>query len=131
MEKKRLVQEVNSRRIDNVIFIDSVPKSEVFEYILSSDMGASVLKKTDTFKTIYSNKTFDYMACKKPVLLAIDGVSRKLIEEADCGIYAEPENAQAIADAILFAKKIKNFTNKKEKMVINMLKSTSIEGSWQ
>lgn len=105
MEKKRLVQEVNSRRIDNVIFIDSVPKSEVFEYILSSDMGASVLKKTDTFKTIYSNKTFDYMACKKPVLLAIDGISRKLIEEADCGIYAEPENAQAIADAILFAKK--------------------------
>jgi glycosyltransferase involved in cell wall biosynthesis len=113
MEKKRLVQEVDSRRIDNVIFIDSVPKSKVFEYILSSDMGASVLKKADTFKTIYSNKTFDYMACKKPVLLAIDGVSRELIELADCGIYAEPENSQAIADAILFTKNNRELFNQK------------------
>jgi glycosyltransferase involved in cell wall biosynthesis len=52
----------------------------------------SVLKKVDTFKTIYSNKTFDYMATKRPVLLAIDGVSRELVETADCGFYIEPED---------------------------------------
>ena len=61
-------------------------------------MGASVLKKVDTFKTIYSNKTFDYMSCKKPVFLLIDGVSRELVEKADCGIYAEPENSLDIAE---------------------------------
>ena len=38
------------------------------------------------------------MACKKPVLLAIDGVSRILIEEADCGFYVEPENSFLIAE---------------------------------
>ena len=35
-----------------------------------ADIGTSILKKVDTFKTIYSNKTFDYMASKKPILMA-------------------------------------------------------------
>ena len=55
-------------------------------------MGTSVLKNVETFKTVYSNKTFDYMACKKPILMAIDGVSRDLVEQADAGIYVQPEN---------------------------------------
>ncbi|MAM27403.1 MAG: glycosyltransferase WbuB [Flavobacteriaceae bacterium] len=100
MQKKKLQQEVVKRKLTNVIFRDPVPKAEVFKYILASDMGASVLKKVDTFKTIYSNKTFDYMSCKKPVLLAIDGVSKDLIEEATCGVYVEPENAVHISNTI-------------------------------
>ncbi|GAK99714.1 glycosyl transferase [Nonlabens ulvanivorans] len=100
MRKESLIEEKNKRGLDNVIFRDPVAKAEVFKYILASDMGASVLKKVDTFKTIYSNKTFDYMSCKKPTLLAIDGVSRALVEEANCGIYVEPENPEAIAAGI-------------------------------
>lgn len=92
MEKNRLIE--LSKRISNtnVRFIDSVPKKEVFKYILASDMGASVLKNVETFKTVYSNKTFDYFSCKKPVLMAIDGVSRELVENAKAGVYVEPEN---------------------------------------
>lgn len=102
MQKEQLIKTVNDRKLEEqVIFRDPVSKAEVFKYILASDMGASVLKKVDTFKTIYSNKTFDYMSCKKPVLLAIDGVSRELVEQADCGIYVEPENPIAIANGIL------------------------------
>lgn len=97
MRKEMLVEEVKKRQLGNVIFREPVAKAVVFKYILASDMGASVLKKVDTFKTIYSNKTFDYMSCKKPVLLAIDGVSRELVESANCGIYVEPENPEAIA----------------------------------
>ena len=101
MQKKMLQEETEKRSLSNVIFRDSVPKYEVFKYILASDMGASILKRVDTFKTIYSNKTFDYMSCEKPILLAIDGVSRELVETADCGIYVEPENPKAIADGII------------------------------
>jgi glycosyltransferase involved in cell wall biosynthesis len=100
MKKQELMEEKEKRQLNNVIFRDSVPKAEVFKYILTSDMGASVLKKVDAFKTIYSNKTFDYMSCNIPTLLAIDGVSRELVETANCGIYVEPENPEAIAAAI-------------------------------
>jgi glycosyltransferase involved in cell wall biosynthesis len=101
MEKKMLKEEVFSRKIENVWFFDAVPKSEVFKYILASNMGVSVLKKVDTFKTVYSNKTFDYMSCKKPLFMLIDGVSRELVEEAGCGIYVEPENKYDFKEKIL------------------------------
>ena len=40
------------------------------------------------------------MSCEKPILLAIDGVSRKLIEESESGIYVEPENTKSIINGI-------------------------------
>ncbi len=92
MEKKHLIQLSQERGVKNVRFLDPVPKAEVFKYILASEMGASVLKRVDTFKTVYSNKTFDYMSCKKPILMAIDGVSRELVEVSGAGSYIEPEN---------------------------------------
>ncbi|MFO7851430.1 MAG: glycosyltransferase family 4 protein [Bacteroidota bacterium] len=105
MQRNLLISESKRRKIKNIEFIDPVPRSDVFKYILASDIGASVLVKNDTFKTIYSNKTFDYMSCKKPVLLAIDGVSRKMIEEADAGIYVEPENPKDFSNKIRFCMK--------------------------
>jgi glycosyltransferase involved in cell wall biosynthesis len=102
MQKKILKEEVAKRGLTNIRFIDPVPKKEVFKYILASDLGASVLKKVDTFKTVYSNKTFDYMACKKPILMAIDGVSRKLVEDAKAGVYVEPENTADYIEKINF-----------------------------
>ncbi|WP_400262001.1 glycosyltransferase family 4 protein [Sphingobacterium sp. SG20118] len=92
MEKNRLMERAKEMNVKNVRFLDPVPKSEVFKFIIASEMGASVLKKVDTFKTIYSNKTFDYFSCKTPILMAIDGVSRELLEEAKAGSYVEPEN---------------------------------------
>mgnify|MGYP001556496645 CR=1 FL=1 len=94
MEKEKLKKMAVDMNVNNVRFIDAVPKKEVFKFILASEMGASVLKRVDTFKTVYSNKTFDYMSCKKPVLMAIDGVSRELVEAAACGVYIEPENIE-------------------------------------
>lgn len=102
MQKPMLMEEAKNRNLNNVLFLDPVPKREVFKYIIASDLCTSVLKKVDTFKTIYSNKTFDYMACKKPILLLIDGVSRELVEQAQCGIYAEPENPEDIVAKIRY-----------------------------
>lgn len=108
MQKPMIQEEVKKRALTNVKFVDPVPKKEVFKYILASDYGASILKKVDTFKTIYSNKTFDYMACKRPILMVIDGVSRQLVEDAACGVYVEPENPKD------FAEKINTYINTSE-----------------
>lgn len=101
MQKKMLIEMAEKLNLNNIQFIDPVPKQEIFKYILACDLGASVLKKVDTFKTVYSNKTFDYMSCKKPILMAIDGVSRKLVEDAACGVYVEPEDPTDFANKIM------------------------------
>jgi glycosyltransferase involved in cell wall biosynthesis len=101
MEKPYLKEEVIKAGLEDMVrFVDSVPKREVFKYILASDFGASILKKVDTFKTVYSNKTFDYMSCKKPIFMLIDGVSRDLVETANCGEYVEPEAPEVFASSI-------------------------------
>lgn len=100
MEKTALMRAVARRKLQNVTFLDPVPKAQVFEYILMADAGLSVLKKADVFKTVYSNKTFDYFSCKTPVIMAIDGISRELIEQANGGLFVEPENAEDLARKI-------------------------------
>ena len=102
MQKKGLMAAARQRNLQNVGFVDAVPKREVFKYILASEMGMSVLKKVDTFKTVYSNKTFDYFSCQKPVLMAIDGLSRELVETADAGVFVEPENPADFANKVRF-----------------------------
>jgi glycosyltransferase involved in cell wall biosynthesis len=106
MEKERLMEYAKDKKLKNIIFRDPVPKYKVFEYIISSDMGASVLKNVNTFRTIYSNKTFDYMSCKIPVFLCIDGVSRDLISKANCGVFAIPENVEDIAEKARFCSRL-------------------------
>jgi len=100
MQKEKLIKLANEMEVKNVKFIDPVPKIEVFKYILASDMGTSVLKNVETFKTVYSNKTFDYMSCKKPILMAIDGVSRALVEDAKAGSFVIPEDPESFNQII-------------------------------
>ena len=102
MLKKQLIDDRNHRNLTNVKFLDPVSKREIFKIIAMSDMGASILTKNDTFKTVYSNKTFDYMSCSIPVLMLIDGVSRDLVVNADCGSYIEPENAREFSKVIRY-----------------------------
>lgn len=111
MEKKRLIELSREISNTNIRFLDSVPKKDVFKYIIASDMGASVLKNVETFKTVYSNKTFDYFSCKRPILMAIDGVSRELVEDANAGVFVEPENSED------YNNKIRKYLNNPELVV--------------
>jgi len=103
MQKDMLRSKAEEYALENLQFIDSVPKNEVVDYIHATDICMAILKKTDTFKTVYPNKVFDYMSCRKPVLVTIDGITRELIEKANCGLYSEPENIDE------FEKSIKQF----------------------
>ncbi len=100
MEKPMLKAKAAEWGLNNVIFVDSVPKSEIGGYIAASDVCTAVLKKVETFKTVYPNKLFDYMTLSRPVILGIDGVARRLLEDAGAGLFAEPEDPEAFAEAV-------------------------------
>jgi glycosyltransferase involved in cell wall biosynthesis len=52
------------------------------------------------FRTVYPNKVFDYMSAGRPILLAIDGVARELVEQAGAGVFVPPEDPVAFARAL-------------------------------
>jgi glycosyltransferase involved in cell wall biosynthesis len=58
------------------------------------------LKPIEEYKRTYPNKVFDYMAAGRPVILAIDGEIRSVVEAAGCGIFVQPGNPAALADVM-------------------------------
>ncbi len=101
-ERQHLIDVCKTRGLTNIQFVGAQPKTRMPEVINACDVACAVLQNNPTFRTVYPNKVFDYMACGKPVLLAIDGVARDMVcSEAKGGIFVEPENPEAIAQGIL------------------------------
>jgi glycosyltransferase involved in cell wall biosynthesis len=84
----------------NVTFTGAVPKSEMPSVLAAADCCVAILQNIPMFRTTYPNKVFDYMAAGKPIVLAIDGVIREVVEAAQCGTYVQPGSAEALANAI-------------------------------
>jgi glycosyltransferase involved in cell wall biosynthesis len=87
--------------LENVTFTGPVSKSEIPHYLAAANVCIASLKNISMFKTTYPNKVFDYMAAGRPTILAIDGVIREVIENANGGVFVEPGNAPALSNAIL------------------------------
>jgi len=68
--------------------------------LAAADACLAILKPIELYKTVYPNKVFDYMAAGRPVILAIDGVIREVIESAGAGIFVPPGDPRALAEAI-------------------------------
>jgi glycosyltransferase involved in cell wall biosynthesis len=100
-EKERIVQLAAARGITNVQFFGQQPRETIPAYVSAADLCLVMLKKTELFKTVIPTKLLEYMACERPVIVAVDGQARQIVEEAGAGVFVEPENSQALAKAIL------------------------------
>jgi glycosyltransferase involved in cell wall biosynthesis len=101
-EKPALISEAEKLALTNITFLDPVPKNRIAEFLSTADACIAILKPIEMYRTTYPNKVFDYMAARKPVILAIDGVIREVVENAGCGIFCSPGDPKAIADGILY-----------------------------
>jgi glycosyltransferase involved in cell wall biosynthesis len=99
-EKQALQAQAQAMDLPNVVFIPPVPKTEMNQALAAADACIAILKPLDWYKTTYPNKVFDYMAAGRPVILAIDGVIRQVVEGAQAGLYVPPGNASALAQAV-------------------------------
>jgi glycosyltransferase involved in cell wall biosynthesis len=99
-EKPGLQARAGELGLSNVSFLASVPKRDMPAVLAGADACIAILKPLEAYQTTYPNKVFDYMAAGRPVLLAIDGVIREVVEAAGCGIFARPGDAVALAAGI-------------------------------
>ncbi|WP_322792522.1 glycosyltransferase family 4 protein [Bellilinea sp.] len=99
-EKFRLIRQAEEMGLTNVIFMPPVAKKEMSEILSAADACLAILKPLEWYKTTYPNKVFDYMAAAKPVVLAIDGVIREVVETHNAGIAVPPGDPQALAQVI-------------------------------
>jgi glycosyltransferase involved in cell wall biosynthesis len=100
-DKPSLQAQAKREGLNNILFLPPIPKLEMPSALAAADICIAILKPVEAYKTTYPNKVFDYMASGKPVVLAIDGVIREVIESAQAGIPVPPGDPNALAEAIL------------------------------
>lgn len=101
-ERSRVEETARQKGLDNIVFAGAQPKEAMPAFVNACDVGAAVLQNNPTFHTVYPNKVFDYMACGRPTLLAIDGVARELVcGQAKAGVFVTPEDGPGIAKSIV------------------------------
>ncbi len=92
-EKANIVELARKLHLENVTFLDPVPKEQMPDYLALTDVSLAPLKKDDTFKTVIPSKIFEAAAMRKPTLLGVDGQARSIVEKFESGLYFEPENS--------------------------------------
>ncbi|KAB7729177.1 glycosyltransferase [Rudanella paleaurantiibacter] len=99
-EKPNLQAEATRRGLVNVRFLSALPKLEVIRWIDAADAGLVLMRSLPIFNTMLSAKLPDYLACRKPVLVGIDGLSRQLAEHHGFGQYVDPAKPEVWIEAI-------------------------------
>ena len=94
--KQALKDEAARRGLDNVTFIDSVPKEQVARYWSLLDVSVIHLRKTELFTTVIPSKLFECMGMGLPVLHGVAGESADIVRDERVGIVFEPENTAAL-----------------------------------
>jgi glycosyltransferase involved in cell wall biosynthesis len=99
-EKIALQERARAEQLNNLIFLPPVEKASVPAVMNEADCGIAVLKAIPMFTTTYPNKVFDYMASELPIVLAIDGVIRQVVDAAEAGVYVTPGDGAEMGQAI-------------------------------
>lgn len=99
-EKQRIMELARARGLDNVKFLGEQPRERIPALVSAADICLVMLKKSDVFKTVIPTKLLEYMACERPVIVAVDGQARTMVESARSGVFVPPENPRALAQTI-------------------------------
>jgi glycosyltransferase involved in cell wall biosynthesis len=99
-EKDRITALAQTCGLTNLQFVAQQPREQIPSYIGASDACLVLLKNTELFKTVIPTKMLEFMSCARPVILGVDGQARSILEEARGGIAIEPENSDALMNAI-------------------------------
>ena len=101
IEVDRLKMKTKEQSINNIIFLPPVSIDEVGTYLNSADALLVHLKQDPLFRITIPSKTQAYMSIGKPILMAVDGDAADIVREAECGVIAESDNPDSIANAAL------------------------------
>jgi glycosyltransferase involved in cell wall biosynthesis len=100
-KKADLVDEAAKRGLDNVTFLDSVPRDQVSRYWSLLDACIIHLKNEPLFESVIPSKLFEAMAMGVPVLHGVSGESAELVSIEDIGLTFEPEDAAELCGCLI------------------------------
>jgi glycosyltransferase involved in cell wall biosynthesis len=101
-KKQEIIRLVERFRLSNITILNEKPRQQIPDYLSAADVALIPLRKIDLFKGALPSKIFDAWACQIPIILSVDGEARKIMEQAQAGIYTPPEDPQKLSEAIIW-----------------------------
>lgn len=90
-----------ARGLTNVVMLGQLERSLMPSIWSASDACLVVLRDKPVFRTVIPSKIFEVMAMRKPIILGVAGESQEIVQKAGAGLCVAPENAQALAEAVV------------------------------
>jgi len=97
--KDQLMKETEEVK-EKFLFIDRQPSEKIPEILCSCDAAFISFMDEPLFEKTIPAKLQSYMACGMPVIASASGETKRIIEEAKCGICTELGDAQSLSLAI-------------------------------
>ena len=101
LEVDNLKKSVKTRNLNNVLFLPAVEMEKVGKFLRAADALLVHLRDDELFQITIPSKIQAYMAIGKPLLVAVKGDAANMVNEARCGIIAEPENSKSLANSAI------------------------------
>lgn len=89
-----------SDNLENVIFYGRRPLEEMPKFYATADAMLVTLQEDEVLSMTLPGKVQSYMAVGRPIIGAINGETKKVIEDAKCGYCGRAEDAEALAENI-------------------------------
>ncbi len=83
--------------LNNVFFYGKQPLDKMPEFYAKADAMLITMKKDEIISFTLPGKVQSYMAAGKPVIGAIGGETKRVIEDADCGSCGDGEDSRSLA----------------------------------
>ncbi len=99
-EKAALKAQAASMGLTNVAFIDEQPRERLLAFYRASDLSIVPLKRLPIFRKVLPSKLFELMGAGCPIVCSVEGEAARLVEKSGAGVCIEPENVDALVDAI-------------------------------
>lgn len=108
IELEQLKRKTSEMNLTNVFFYGRKPLEEMPRYYSMADAMLVTMQKNEIISLTLPGKVQTYMAAGKPIIGAIDGETKNVINEAACGLCVAAE------DDINLAEVVRSFVIEKE-----------------
>ena len=99
-ERDRLLAERDRRGLRNVRMLASVPKAQVPVLYAAADVCLVPLRDVPLFDTFVPSKLFEVLAAGRPIVGAVRGEARSILERSGGALVVDPEDGGGIATAV-------------------------------
>jgi glycosyltransferase involved in cell wall biosynthesis len=101
-DKNRIQSIIKEKKLESYFdFKGVVAPEKMSNQFACADSLLITLKKADIFSYTIPGKLQSYLACGKPILGAVDGISKKIINESKSGLCAGSEDSEQLSQYII------------------------------